>query len=105
MLPDCNTEEENQIVTRARALLATYEGMADMIRLGAYRRGSDPQIDEAIRYYPSLERFMSQGVKEKTSLEDGYSGLASILEMIGPGSEAQDLEPVTQEPSAEQQVS
>jgi flagellum-specific ATP synthase len=35
MMPDCNTDEENRIVTRARALLATYEGMADMIRLVA----------------------------------------------------------------------
>jgi len=84
MLPDCNTDEENQIVTRARGLLASYESMADMIRLGAYRRGSDPQIDEAIRYYPSLEKFLSQGTHERAGLEEGYAGLNSLLDMIGP---------------------
>ena len=85
MMPDCNTDEENRIVTRARALLATYEGMADMIRLGAYRRGSDPLVDEAIRYYPALEKFLSQDKNERADLEDGYAGLTTILEMIGPG--------------------
>lgn len=93
MMPDCNTAEENQIVTRARALMASYEGMADMIRLGAYRRGSDPQVDEAIRYYPSLEKFLSQDKNENADLEDGYTALSTILEMIGPGEdEAVDVE-------------
>jgi flagellum-specific ATP synthase len=84
MMPDCNTESENEVVTRARSLMAAYEGMADMIRLGAYRRGSDPRIDEAIRYYPSLEKFLSQGTNENAELDAGYAALSSILEMIGP---------------------
>ena len=83
MMPDCNTAEENEIVTRARAYLSTYENMADMIRLGAYRRGSDPQVDEAIRYYPALEEFMKQEKNSPATLEEGYEGLSSILGMIG----------------------
>jgi len=84
MMPDCNTESENEVVIKARSLMAAYEGMADMIRLGAYRRGSDPRIDEAIRYYPSLEKFLSQGTNENAALDAGYAALSSILEMIGP---------------------
>ncbi len=41
-LPDCNTAEENALVDRARALLAQYEDMAEMIRIGAYREGKIP---------------------------------------------------------------
>lgn len=84
MMPDCNTREENEIVGRGRALLAAYEEMADMIRLGAYKRGSDPQLDEAIKYYPSLEKFLSQDKNERAGLAECYTELSALLEMTGP---------------------
>jgi flagellum-specific ATP synthase len=80
-MPGCNSDAENQVVTRARALLAQYNDMAEMIRLGAYRRGSDPLVDEAIRYFPDLEKFMAQSKDERCLLADGYKGLAAILGM------------------------
>ncbi|HEY9566655.1 MAG TPA: flagellar protein export ATPase FliI [Thalassobaculum sp.] len=84
MMPGCNTEEENALVRRARALMATYEDMADMIRLGAYRRGSDPQVDESIKYHDALEAFLSQDKDDQAELNDGYARLAEIL--AGDGS-------------------
>ena len=78
-LPNCNTDDENMLVNRARALLSTYDDMAEMVRLGAYRKGSDPMVDEAIYYYPELEKFLSQKVSEKVSLQEGYLHLAQIL--------------------------
>ncbi len=83
-MPGCNTPEENELVGRARALIASYDDMAEMIRLGAYRRGSDPQVDEAIKYYPDLERFLGQGKTERADLESGYTLLAEILGMNNP---------------------
>ena len=80
MLPHCNTDEENKIVIQARRLLSTYEDMSEMIRLGAYRKGSDPEVDEAIRLYPQLEAFLSQSPREHTSLAEGYKMLGEILE-------------------------
>ena len=47
-LPRCHAPEENQLLAEARNLISAYEGMADMIRLGAYRTGSDPLVDQAI---------------------------------------------------------
>ena len=78
-MPRCNSDHENGIVMRARRLLATYEDMEELIRLGAYRRGSDPVIDEAIHYYPMLEEFLSQGIGEVSTLGQGYEELARIL--------------------------
>jgi flagellum-specific ATP synthase len=78
-MPRCNSDHENEIVMRARRLLATYEDMEELIRLGAYRRGSDPAIDEAIHYYPMLEAFLAQGIGELSTLEQGYEDLAQIL--------------------------
>jgi len=84
MMPGCNAGAENALVKRARALLATYEDMAEMIRLGAYRSGSDPRVDEAIRYYPALEAFLAQDKNERSDLAGGYAALAEILGMPAP---------------------
>ncbi len=53
--------------------------MAELIRLGAYRRGSDPCVDEAIHYFPGIEAFLSQKQEDATSLADSYAALAQIL--------------------------
>lgn len=78
-MPACNTAEETAIVSRARRLMATYDDMAELIRLGAYRKGSDPGIDEAIHYHEPLEEFMTQQKGEATDLAAGYQRLAEIL--------------------------
>jgi len=78
-MPDCNTEEENALVRKARALIARYEDMAEMIRLGAYQPGSDPSTDDAIYYHEALETFLAQDRDEANDLEQGYARLAQIL--------------------------
>ncbi len=78
-MPDCNSAEENDLINEARRLISVYEDMAEMIRLGAYRMGSDPSVDEAIARYPHLEAFLAQDKNEITSLDQGYAILSHIL--------------------------
>ena len=78
--PGCNSEAENLVVGTARKLLSTYEDMAELIRLGAYRPGTNPDVDVAIHYYSALEGFLSQRKTEKTDLASGYKMLAEILD-------------------------
>ena len=78
-MPDCNTAEENELVDRARRLISVFEDMAEMIRLGAYRVGSDPSVDEAIKYREVLEAFLGQDKNEACSLEECYAQLAQIF--------------------------
>ncbi|MDJ0686432.1 MAG: flagellar protein export ATPase FliI [Alphaproteobacteria bacterium] len=78
-MPACNDEAQNLLVNRARELLSSYDDMAELIRLGAYRKGSDPLVDEAIYYYPRLEEFIAQQREEAAELESGYARLAAIL--------------------------
>jgi flagellum-specific ATP synthase len=85
VMPGCNTDDENGVVSRARQMLAAYEDMAEMIRLGAYRPGSDPKTDEAMRYYPLIEQFLAQGKRERGDLVQGYYQLADILNSGGVG--------------------
>lgn len=78
-MPDCNSERENELIIQARRALSTYEDMAEMIRLGAYRRGTDPDVDRAILLYPALEKFLSQRKDERAELSEGYRKLAEIM--------------------------
>ena len=55
-VPGCNAPEENALARRARALLALHADMADMVRLGAYRSGSDAAVDEAVALAPRASR-------------------------------------------------
>lgn len=79
VMPNCNAPEENAIVLKARALMAAYEDMAELIRLGAYRTGSDPAVDAAIEIQPRLEAFLRQDRKEPDTLAGGYAKLAEIV--------------------------
>ncbi len=79
MLPDCNSEEENNLVITARRFMASYENMAELIRLGAYRKGTDPEVDRAMHFYPQLESFISQREKESSNIEEGYEQLTKVL--------------------------
>lgn len=78
-MPDCNKPQENALVVRARKLLSIYDDMSELIRLGAYRRGSDPAVDEAIQYFPAIEKFLAQDQDERTDLATGYAMLAEAL--------------------------
>ena len=78
-MPRCLTASQAELVKRGREIMATYEDMAELIRLGAYRRGSDPKVDEAMDIYPKLDQFLTQKPEEKMGLEAGYTQLAQIL--------------------------
>ena len=73
------------VLAGARELMSLYSDMEELIRLGAYRKGSDPKVDRAIAIYPVLEAFLSQQREERTSIADGYQLLEAIVEKAGAG--------------------
>jgi len=79
-VPGCNTPDENALARRARALLALYGDMADMVRLGAYRAGSDPAVDEAVGLAPRIEAMLNQARDERTGIDDCFGLLRAALE-------------------------
>jgi hypothetical protein len=103
-MPDCNTPEENEVVNRARKYMATYEDMAELIRLGAYRQGSDGAVDESINFYPGIEKFLAQTIEENSPLATCYEQLRAILNMPVEGAKSADasmpLQPQSTEPQA-----
>ena len=53
--------------------------MEELIRLGAYRKGSDPNVDVAIRIYPKIEAFLAQDKDDSTTIDQGFQKLTEIL--------------------------
>jgi flagellum-specific ATP synthase len=83
-MPQCNSDDEQAIVARARATLAVYEDMAELIRLGAYKSGTNAEVDASIAIYPQIEAFLTQKKDERATLAEGYAGLAALMG-IGKG--------------------
>ncbi len=78
-MPGCQSPFEQDVVRRARQTLAAYSNMEELIRIGAYRRGADPEIDRAIRLNPDLEDFLRQNKDEATPLAEAFERLDAIL--------------------------
>ena len=83
-MPRCNTDEENLIVNVAKQYISNYADMEEMIRLGAYRVGTNPDVDIAIKLHPALETFLSQNKDENTDIATCYAMLAEILNSVEP---------------------
>uniref|UniRef100_UPI003561FE1C FliI/YscN family ATPase n=1 Tax=Thiomicrorhabdus sp. TaxID=2039724 RepID=UPI003561FE1C len=64
---------------RFKQLYATYQQNQDLINVGAYRRGSDPNIDAAIAKRPDLTQFLSQQIDEQFSVKDSVAELEKAL--------------------------
>jgi flagellum-specific ATP synthase len=78
-MPGCQASHERELVSEARQVMSAYANMEELIRIGAYRPGADPQVDRAILLNPALEAFLAQGKDEATSLDESFAALAGIL--------------------------
>ncbi len=70
---------------RFRQLYSTYERNRDLISVGAYQAGSDPRVDEAIRFHPKLLSFLQQSHKTGRSFDRSLNELLRLM-----GNEAQE---------------
>ncbi|WP_411802300.1 flagellar protein export ATPase FliI [Bacillus haynesii] len=75
-----NIAEKDHIraANRFREMLSTYQNSEDLISIGAYKKGSSREIDEAIQFHPKLISFLKQEVDEAASLEESISLLKSL---------------------------
>ena len=80
-LPGAFNEEQKAIFRKAKQLISSYENMAELIRLGAYRKGSDIQVDEAIMLYGDIEEFLTQNKGDHSTIDESFARLADILGM------------------------
>jgi flagellum-specific ATP synthase len=67
-------------VQRLRHMLADYTRSEDLIRIGAYQKGSDPDLDRAMQVMPNLRAFSRQGASEIPQLERTIESLLTMSE-------------------------
>jgi len=73
-----------------RKNMAAYNKAEDLINVGAYHHGSNPEVDEAITKHAAIENFLIQDVDEPTSLEDTLERLSLITGVNIPSEEMTD---------------
>lgn len=76
---DLWTRPQRESVRQALRLLSVRERYRDMIDIGAYRAGSNPEVDDAIAVYPALEKFLAQGPEENPLRDDAFLQLQKLL--------------------------
>lgn len=78
LMPEITGAEHQEQAARLRDLLATYRQAEDLINVGAYARGSNPQIDAAVDAYPRIMNFLRQHMREKSSFAETMSAFFSL---------------------------
>jgi FliI/YscN family ATPase len=69
LMGDVSSPEQVEAALRVKALLAVHRDAEDLLNVGAYVKGSNPEIDAAVQAHGAILKFLRQGVLEKTTLE------------------------------------
>jgi flagellum-specific ATP synthase len=78
LMTEVATEEHNLAAQAVREHLATYRKAEDLIQLGAYVRGSSPEVDKAIDKYPDIVSFLRQKPDVRTAFGDTIRQLKEL---------------------------
>ena len=73
-------QEHFQLARQFRAIHSRYQKSSDLIQVGAYISGSDPQIDEAIRLQPGMAAFLQQDMREGAPMDASVAAMAAVME-------------------------
>ncbi len=63
---------------KIRAIMTTFNEVQDLLRIGAYQRGSMPHVDKAIELMPKIEKFLRQDIGERTTYSQTREQLLRI---------------------------
>lgn len=72
--------EQLELARRFRQLYSKYQQNLDLISVGVYQRGSDPEIDAAIDIWPQLQSFLGQNLREHVNLQESMAQLTRLLD-------------------------
>ncbi len=79
-LSNITSPGQQQLIARFRQVYATYREHRDLIAVGAYQRGSDPRVDEAIALWPAMLNFLRQDRAEAVDFDASLDALQSLLQ-------------------------
>ncbi len=79
VMRDVVSEEHVQLASRLLRLLAVYKRAEDLIQLGAYAKGSDPEVDKAMGSIQAIEEYLCQPTQKPASLEESLEEMRKLL--------------------------
>ncbi len=85
VMPAITTREHLQAASAARKNLAVYEKVRDLVNIGAYVKGSDPEVDTALLVIPILNSFLQQDRSDVSSFETTLKNLSDIGKVSSVG--------------------
>jgi flagellum-specific ATP synthase len=77
-MPAVAMADHRERAALVRRLMAVYARSEDLVRIGAYKPGSDPDLDRALRARDSLRAFLTQSTDKRPRLADSASQLAEL---------------------------
>ncbi|WP_042355953.1 flagellar protein export ATPase FliI [Bacillus rubiinfantis] len=77
VMTEITSDEHLHAARQFKKLMAAYNEAEDLINIGAYKKGSNREIDAAVRLKPQMDQFLRQGIFEVSTLEDARSYLIS----------------------------
>lgn len=75
------TPEWRDQIRRAKQMVSSYNSHRDLISIGAYQRGSDPRVDEAIERWPKMTAFVTQDVHASADLQSSRTALQQLVDV------------------------
>ena len=77
-MTEITSEDHQAAIRQFKKWYSLYQRQRDLISVGAYQKGSDAQVDEAVAMYPRLTVFLQQGINQPVSLDDSLEDLEAL---------------------------
>jgi len=83
VMPAVVTKEQMRAAQKFRQVYSAYRQQRDLIAVGAYQKGADPQVDQAIAMWPRVLKFLQQEVDEPVTLREAQERLGALTAEVG----------------------
>ncbi|MBO7708588.1 MAG: EscN/YscN/HrcN family type III secretion system ATPase, partial [Thermoguttaceae bacterium] len=78
LMPDICSAEHVNAANQLRRLLGVYAENEDLISVGAYQEGNNPEIDRAVRLKPAIDAWLCQRTDEPSTFDEALGGLMAL---------------------------
>lgn len=79
LMSEIASPEQKAAASKIRKIMSLYQENADLISIGAYKTGTNPELDDAIERMPAINEFLQQPVSEKVDFEDTVAIMSQII--------------------------
>ena len=79
LMSEIASPEQKAAASKIRKIMSLYQENADLISIGAYKTGTNPDLDDAIARMPAINEFLQQPVSEKVDFQDTVAIMSQII--------------------------